>query len=261
MRWLVAAALLAVPAATAAADIEPICADRPAKGTGTCTVPAGHLQVETDLADWTSDKTGGFETDYTVIGATMLKYGIGSRADVEIGIVPFESLRVKGGAGSERASGIGDTVVRAKVRLTNDDSALQAAIDPFVKIPTAKHDLGNRKVEAGLVVPLGLSLGGAFSLASSPEIDLRSDADGHGHHAAMIQMIDVGIAATPKLSLTAELWGQWDWNPGATIRQYSADAAVAYLLSDNVQLDGGANFGLNRQTPDVEIYTGVSARF
>jgi hypothetical protein len=28
-----------------------------------------------------------------------------------------------------------------------------------------------------------------------------------------------------------------------------------------VQLDAGANFGLNRNTPDVELYTGVSVRF
>jgi hypothetical protein len=28
-----------------------------------------------------------------------------------------------------------------------------------------------------------------------------------------------------------------------------------------VQLDGGVNFGLNRHTPDVELYAGVSKRF
>jgi hypothetical protein len=33
------------------------------------------------------------------------------------------------------------------------------------------------------------------------------------------------------------------------------------LLGNDVQLDAGANFGLNRVTPDVEIYGGVSVRF
>jgi hypothetical protein len=45
------------------------------------------------------------------------------------------------------------------------------------------------------------------------------------------------------------------------MRQYSADAAVAYLLSGDVQLDAGANFGLSRETPDVELYTGIAKRF
>ena len=76
-----------------------------------------------------------------------------------------------------------------------------------------------------------------------------------------MQLIDLGIAATPQLSLTAELWGSWDWDPAGTTRQYSADGAVAYLLSNSIQLDAGANFGLNRNTPDVELYAGVSKRF
>jgi hypothetical protein len=57
------------------------------------------------------------------------------------------------------------------------------------------------------------------------------------------------------------VWGAWDFDPAGTARQYSIDGAVAYLVSRDVQLDAGANFGLNRATPDVEIYGGVSKRF
>jgi hypothetical protein len=45
------------------------------------------------------------------------------------------------------------------------------------------------------------------------------------------------------------------------VRQYSLDAAAAFLVSNNVQLDAGVNFGLNRNTPDVELYSGVALRF
>lgn len=34
-----------------------------------------------------------------------------------------------------------------------------------------------------------------------------------------------------------------------------------YLLGDELQLAIGGNFGLNRATPDVQIYVGVSAQF
>jgi len=260
-RIAVGAIAVALSSGAFAADAAPICPDRPGKGTGTCTVPAGHFQVETGLIDWTHDKSGGVSSDYTVLGATLFKYGIGSRADIELGIVPFETLRVKAGGLSDKVSGIGDMVARAKLQLTGDDSPLQLALDPFVKIPTAKHDLGNRKVEAGLTVPVAVPLGGAFSLSSAPEIDWRADADGHGHHAAMAQLIDLGIAASSRLSLTAELWGQWDWNPGVTIKQYSVDGAVAYLVGNSAQLDAGANLGLNSMTPDIELYSGLSVRF
>ena len=77
----------------------------------------------------------------------------------------------------------------------------------------------------------------------------------------MVQVVSLGWQATDKLSLSGELWGQWDWDPAGTGKQASADGSIAYLLSDDVQIDGGANFGLNRQTPDVELYAGVSKRF
>ena len=51
------------------------------------------------------------------------------------------------------------------------------------------------------------------------------------------------------------------WDPSGTIREASADGVVAYLLNNDLQLDAGANIGLNRATPDVELYGGVSVRF
>jgi hypothetical protein len=71
----------------------------------------------------------------------------------------------------------------------------------------------------------------------------------------------LGIAVNKELSLSAEIWTAWDWDPAGTTRQASADGSIAYELSKNLQLDAGANFGLNRSTPDMELYTGVSVRF
>jgi hypothetical protein len=113
-----------------------------------------------------------------------------------------------------------------------------------------------------LVVPIGFSIGKLpLSVGLTPEIDWVADGDGHGHHAAMAQVASIGIQATDILNLSADLWSQWDWDPAGTIRQATVDGSIAYLVSDSLQLDGGANFGLNRQSPDVELYAGISARF
>jgi hypothetical protein len=45
------------------------------------------------------------------------------------------------------------------------------------------------------------------------------------------------------------------------VRQYSFDLDAAWLADNDMQLDGGLNIGLNRATPDLEIYLGVSRRF
>ena len=50
-------------------------------------------------------------------------------------------------------------------------------------------------------------------------------------------------------------------DPSGHRRQRSLDLGAAWLLTRNLQLDGGVNLGLDRQTPDVQGYAGISQRF
>jgi hypothetical protein len=253
-----AALLFGLVGASQAAADEPICADRPGKGTGTCTVPAGHWQVETGLADWTLQKGGGERDTLVVLGETTVKFGLTERSDIAVDVTPWQRAK----SGVDRASGFGDVTISYKHRLTAPDAAVEVAVLPFVKAPTAKHSLGNGKWEGGLLIPIGYAIPGSpLGLGLTPEIDWVADADGRGHHAAMAQVAGLGWQASERLNLSAEIWGQWDWDPAGTTRQASVDGAAAYLVGDSVQLDAGANVGLNRVTPDVEIYGGVSKRF
>lgn len=255
------AAMLLGWSGAAAADEKPICADRPSKSTGECTVPAGRVQVETGLVDWTRDRSDGVTSELTTFGSSLIKYGIGSNADIEVQLTPLETLSVRDGAHDHHSS-FGDTVLRVKYRLTADDAPFQVALDPFVKLPTANHQLGNGKAEGGLVVPTSAQLGkGPLTLSFDPELDVLADADGHGRHLATQQVVNIGVQVNEQLSLSAELWARWDWDPAGTGKQASADVSAAYVVGKDMQLDAGANFGLNRQTPGVELYTGVSVRF
>lgn len=239
---------------------DPICTDRPGKGSATCAVPKGHWQVESSLADWTLTKDSGTRTTALVLGATALKYGLGPRTNIEVAWTPYIRSHSRGGGSHAGASGVGDVYLKLKQEL-GTTGALSAALYPFVKLPTAPRRLGNRKVEAGLVVPLSLALGTSpLSLSASPELDLAPDADGHGYHAGMKQQLSLNWQATDAFGLSAELWHGWDWDRKTT-HQASADASAAYKLNPNLQFDGGVNLGLNRATADVEIYGGVSARF
>jgi hypothetical protein len=259
---LVGALLLAASAPALAAEPPPICADRPGKATGTCLVAAGHWQLETGVADWSVQKDGGARDTSLSIGETTIKYGLTESSNIEVDVVPWESAHSRGPGSHEGASGFGDVNLLLKQRLTSADAPVQVDLLPLVKVPVAKHSLGNGKWEGALLMPVGFAIPGTpLSIGLTPEADWIADGDGHGHHAGMAQVASLGWQATDKLNLSAEIWGGWDWDPDGTTRQASADAAAAYLLSNDVQLDAGANFGLNRNTPDVEIYGGVSVRF
>ena len=259
--WLLGAALLCACSA-AAADEAPICAARPGKSTPACTVAAGHFQFETGIVDWTLDKHSGAKDRSLVVGETTFKYGLTDRSDIEIDVAPWQRSTSRSGGVRDRASGIGDVTVAYKRQLTAEDAPVQVAALPFVKIPIAKRSLGNGKWEAGLMLPVAAGIAKTpLSLGATPEVDWVADSDGRGHHLAMTQVASLGWAASDRFGISAELWGNWDWDPDGTTSQYSADGSIAYLVNEGLQIDVGANFGLNRQTPDLELYAGISKRF
>jgi hypothetical protein len=247
--------------AAAASDLT-ICAARPGKSTPACTVPAGHFQLETGLIDWSLRREGGERDTSLVIGETTFKYGLTGHSDLELDVTPWQRLASRAGGIHDRASGFGDLVISYKHRLSSLDAAVQFALLPFVKLPTAKRSLGNSKLDGGLLAPIGFAIGKSpFSLGLTPEFDWTADADRKGHHPGMVQVVSLGWQASDRLTVSGDLWGQWDWDPAGTTRQYSADVSAAYLVRPDLQLDAGANFGLNRATPDIEVYSGVSILF
>ncbi len=260
--FFICACLFGAAGTNAAADPSPICPDRPGKATSACTVPVGHWQVETGIADWSLQSSASERDTSLTLFETTIKYGLTDASDIEVDFTPFESETSRIAGVRDSASGIGDLNLLYKQRLTSSDLPLQIVAMPFVKIPVARRPLGNGELEAGLLFPIGYAIAKTpLSIGLTPQFDWVADSDRNGHHAAMEQVVTLGWAVTDKWNLSAELWGGWDWDPSGTTRQASVDGSVAYLVDSNLQLDAGADFGLNRATPDLEVYGGISKRF
>ena len=247
---------LLVTAAAATPDLT-ICPDRPSKANGPCTVPPGHWQLEVSGVDWTRTLDAGTRSDTTSAGSTFVKYGLNNGADLEVGFSPFVHLS----SSNANLSGVGDTVIRIKQRLTASDAWLQAAVLPFMKLPSARHPIGNGSIEGGIAVPLSTNVSRRIAITIGPEVDVVADASADGHHVALVNLANVAFAVTPKWSVSAEIWNNQNFDPAGTQRQWSADASAAFQPTNRVQLDAGANFGLNRATPTIELYTGLSMLF
>ena len=258
-------ALLAVatlfPSAAVAAGTPPLCTDRPSKATSACTVPKGMLQLETDIVNWSRDSDGGVRTDTILYTSPLLKYGLTDSTDIEASITPYETIHTRDSTGSTSTRSVGDLYLRVKQRLTSSDAEAQFALEPFVKIPTAKLGIGNRKVEGGLVATGVFTLPNGFSLTVTPEIDDLENTGLDGHHIQLVSAFNVGKTLSSKLTVSAELWTAQNYEPAGHVHQYSADFAVAFLARPTLQFDAGTNIGLNRVTPDMQAYIGVSSRF
>lgn len=275
VRWCaaaVAASLLAtclLTAGNAAAQdgvLRPLCPDRPSKGTGPCTVDAGHLQIEADVFAGAWNHQGGSSVDSFTWFNPTLKYGLTDDIDIEINVPPLVSLRQSDTASgtTQRNSGVGDLYLRAKANLTgNRDAGWNVAIEPFLKAPTARAPIGNDAWEGGLLVPLAANLSDRWAIGITPEIDRVENGAGAGGHTAIAGSVGLTRAMGRGVSLTGEVWSAVDFDPAGATRRSSLDFAVAWTSAghENLQLDTGVNLGLNRNTNDVEAYVGIARRF
>ncbi|MFT8737315.1 MAG: hypothetical protein ABF760_07625 [Zymomonas mobilis] len=65
---------------------------------------------------------------------------------------------------------------------------------------------------------------------------------------------------TDRLTITGELWLAINCDPSGKTTQYEADGALFYALTKKIQLDIGANVGLNEDMPAEKIYFGISKK-
>lgn len=249
---------VALAGTASAQDAKPICADRPTKGTAPCTVDPGHWQVEIDAADYSHNRAGGVTTESGVFASTNLKYGVSDRLDLELTVTP---LQFQQASGQGRAQGFGDTTVRAKIAVLG--GANPVSLVPFLKVPTAGAGLGNGAVEGGMVVPISVALPAAITLSLDPEIDALKDQTGSGLHPAYALAAGLSRPLSATLTGAVELWGEANEERGGAVRQASFDLGLSWIpiKDQNLQLDGGVNLGLNRQTPGEQVYVGLSRRF
>ncbi|MGH6910698.1 MAG: transporter [Phenylobacterium sp.] len=250
-----AAALLAGSAHAQA--LRDFCAERPGKATPPCIVDKGHLMIETGLADAVFVRGAAHADTYT-LGATELRLGVSRR--VEIG-ADWTPLSIDHERGEPSRTGVGDAVFDVKAALTDPDAdGLAVSAQAFVTAPTATNGQGAGGWTGGLRLPIASALSADTDVDVTPELDLVRDSDGHGTHLAWTAAAGISHSFGPT-TLGAEVWGMVDDDPADRTYQASVDFTAARMVGDNAQLDAGVNLGLNRTTPDVEIYAGIARRF
>lgn len=228
--------------------------DRPDTTESAYTVDAGHLQLETTLFGFAKDRS----VESYSLGETNFKLGLTNRTDLQLVVPFFESQR---GGDAADDSGFGDLTVRWKWNLWGNDGGETAfALMPFVKVPTATHDLGNDKVEGGLIVPLGVKLGERVGLGLMAEFDLAHD-EISGDYG-----VDFVNSATMGVDLTERLGGYLEFVSVASTREASswegyANAGLTFALSDDFVLDTGVSVGVNDEAQDFAPFVGLSFRY
>jgi hypothetical protein len=111
------------------------------------------------------------------------------------------------------------------------------------------------------MVPVSYDLGGGFSLELTPEIDAAVDEDRSGRHFAYGSVAGLGFTLSDTVSGTIEAQVTRDDDRDGHATEALGGLSFAWQPSDDMQVDIGANIGLNADSPDSQVYLGVVRRF
>jgi len=255
--------LFAAPSVAQAADRD-YCPDRPGISTPACTLSPGTWSVEVGLGDWTLDRDLTQRQDVLLLGDTLVRRGIADHAEVQVewAALGLARTRDRVAGGTQHVTTVSDVTLALRRNLVSPDgSGLSVALMPFVTLPVGREPVSAGDWSAGLRLPLSYEISDSLSLVTTAEIDAAVDEDGHGRHFAFDEVVGAAAKLDDSLTATTEYQITADRDPERHHVEHLAGLSLDWMANDDLQFDVGANAGLDRDAPDVEVYLGVSRRF
>jgi hypothetical protein len=113
------------------------------------------------------------------LGTTLVSAGLTSTVDIEVGTQLFIRDTFNTSGSDHTESGIGDVLIQPKWMFFRDPaSGQEAALVPYVMLPTDSRALGNNAVQGGLILPWSMDIATGVKAAAMVEWDeLRNVAN------------------------------------------------------------------------------------
>jgi len=260
---MIAVAVAMVPAAAQGRQGRELCADRSGLGTPPCTVEPGRVVAELGLADWTRDSDATQRTESLEAADLLVRIGLNERTEAQIGWTAFGLQRQRDRLTGDvaRTRGAGDLFVAVRANLANPDgSGASIAVMPYATLPTGGEAIGAGDWSAGLLLPMSFDLGGVtFELV--PRGEAAVDADRVGRHLRYGAVTGLSLDLTDQLTAVGELSLHRDDDPSGATSEALTGFSLAWRSNADTQWDAGINLGLDRTSPDVELFAGIVRRF
>lgn len=255
---------LLLPNAAWAQDDPRFCPNRPSLESSACTTEPGRVHVEFSVADWTLDDTVDARNDTILGGDFLARVGVGPSTELQVGWTPiaYARTRDKATGAVSRVARPGDARLAVRQNLANPDgSGLSYGIEPFVTVPLGRKPVGAGTWGAGVVLPVTYDVNDVVNVGFTGELDVAPDEDGRGRHFQYSGVAATSLSLSDAVSLTIEGELLRDDDPAGHETQALGGVGVTWKYSETRAFYAEAIGGLNRNSPDVQIYAGVAALF
>jgi hypothetical protein len=245
--------------------------DRPDKTNTPHTIDAGHVQIETGFFDYVYYRNryqgADSRTDSVNFGQFDFRLGLLNNLEFNAVVDSYAYYQTKDYAANQtvRQNGFGDTTIGGKLNLWGNDTGDQTgatalAIQPQLKIPTAREAIGNGHPELFVIIPF------SYNAAPNLQVNFQStpswerSTDNTSYVAGWAQTAEIDYSFTDKFDMYLEYWAHVTTERHQEAQQ-TLDIGAKYALTNNLVLDTALDFGLNKASPNIEWVAGVSFRF
>lgn len=251
------ATLALVAAVRPAQAAEPISTDRPDFVESSLVVEAWQLQIETSVA--LQRRHGWERRSQEVSTPSLLRFGIGS--SLELRVETDGSIHHHSDEEGPHVDGYGDLSVGLKYHiLTPGPGDASTALVLHVDVPTGTHDFRGHGDQPSLRYVSEWDLPLDCSLGVMPGLALNVDEQGQ-RYVTGIFGLTVAHEWNDRWRSFVEIAAEELGSGRHADTQLAFDSGVAWLLTNDLQLDAAAYVGLNRNTPDITFALGFSSRW
>jgi hypothetical protein len=242
-------ALWAFHALVAPAFADDFTPGRPGNTESPISVPAGHWQIETELASFA--RGGGGAQSWSAL-QTDIRYGLAPGWDAEAIVAPYVGEKANG----DRAEGFGDTTLRVRHTFTGQDGNGPAfALIGFLTLPTGTNGQSDGAVEGGLIGT------GAFSLTGHDGVTYTAGAGAINTGGAYKCDVFGGVNLTHQFSDAIAAYAEVfaDRAEGETASTF--DVGATFLSDARTQWDAGVDIGISRAADEARFFIGWAHLF
>jgi hypothetical protein len=257
--WILAA--LCAGAASSQAAEEAIVTDRPDFVESSDVVGKGRFQIETSVA-YERDEADGVRTRlYST--PTLLRIGVSDNLELRFETEGALRLSTVDAGVKTHERGYADLALGVKWHVQEGDEATGKpgiAWLLHVDADSGSKEFRGRGWRPSLRMVAEWELPKGFSVGVMPGLYNERNDQGQGYTGGIFAVV-LGKSLTEKLRGFVEFSSQALTSPKNGGNVVTADAGLAYLITNSVQVDTAVSRGLSQTTPDFGWTVGLSVRF
>ncbi len=237
--------------------------DRPDQTESSVVVPPGYVQIETGWS-LSRNQEGGIRTNTHAFPGTLFRIGALDRMELRLDYGGFLREQTQEAGQSTHLSGSGDMGVGTKLYFWEEQGWIpETALLAGVSLPVGTDPFSSGRADPTFRFSLShtlsdrLSLGYNLGATWESTLDETNDRDTLSlfNYTAVL-----GMSLSDRTGLYAEVFGDIPLNTKGGPRN-SVDGGLAYLIRENLQVDGAAGVGLSDSADDWFVGLGITARF